>query len=154
LLIGGRGNPRQYNKFPLQRKYLAVCREVFHTHILLWSFLETEKLSEEIKSVLLDTNNEIFYSPVSLWEISIKYGLKKLSLNGGTPDDFLIELQNSYYQCKTPDSVDFITNYKLPIFHKDPFGRFLIWEAIRNNFILISSDEIMELYKKEGLKFI
>ena len=124
------------------------------THILLWSFLETSKLSKTVKSILLDENNEIFYSPISLWEISIKYGLKKLSLNGGTPDDFFDELNNSYYHCKMIDSMDLITNYKLPTHHKDPFDRFLIWEAIRNDFILISMDKNMELYKKEGLKIV
>jgi PIN domain nuclease of toxin-antitoxin system len=124
------------------------------THILLWSFLETNRLSKEIKSILLDENNGIYYSPISLWEISIKFGLKKLSLNGGTPDNFFEELQNSYYQCKTIDTIDLITNYKLPIHHKDPFDRFLIWEAIKNNFTLISVDKNMELYKKEGLKVI
>ena len=129
------------------------------THILLWSFLETGKLSKTAKSILLDKNNEIYYSPISLWEISIKYGLKKLSLNGGTPDDFFEELNNSYYHCKTLDAIDLITNYKLPLFRdsggtKDPFDRFLIWEAIRNDFILISADENMDLYKKEGLRLV
>ena len=124
------------------------------THILLWSFLKTDKLSKMVKSILLDKNNEIYYSPISLWEISIKYKLKKLSLNGGTPDDFFNELTNSYYQCKTIDNGDLITNYKLPIHHKDPFDRFLIWEAIKNNFVLISVDTDMELYKKEGLKVV
>jgi len=124
------------------------------THILLWSFLKTNKLSKEIKSILLNNNNNIYYSPISLWEISIKYGLKKLSFNGGTPDDFFMELNNSFYHCKTIAAIDFITNYKLPIYHKDPFDRFLIWEAIRNDFVLISSDKNMELYKKEGLKII
>jgi PIN domain nuclease of toxin-antitoxin system len=88
------------------------------THVLLWSFLETDKLSNEIKSILLNDNNEIYYSPISLWEIS----------------------------------VDLITNYKLPNHHKDPFDRFLIWEAIKSDFVLISVDESMKLYKKEGLK--
>ena len=124
------------------------------THILLWSFLETKKLSKEVKSVLLDENCDIYYSPISLWEISIKYRLKKLSLKGGTPDDFFAELNNSYYHCKTINPLDLITNYKLPAHHKDPFDRFLIWEAIRNDFVLISSDENMELYKKDGLRYI
>ena len=124
------------------------------TQILLWSFLDTAKLSKKIKSILLDENNEIYYSPISLWEISIKYGLKRLSLNGGTPDNFFEELQNSYYQCKTINTIDLITNYKLPIYHKDPFDRFLIWEAIRNDFILLSVDENMKSYKKEGLKVV
>ena len=124
------------------------------THILLWSFLETGKLTGTVKSILLDENNEIYYSPISLWEISIKYGLKKLSLNGGTPDDFFNELNNSYYLCKIINPIDLITNYKLPAFHKDPFNRFLIWEAIRNDFVLISADKNMDSYKKEGLKVV
>ena len=124
------------------------------THILLWSFLETSKLSKKIKTVLLNNNNEIYYSPISLWEISIKYGLKKLSLNDGSPEDLFAEINNSFYHCKTIDPVSLVTNYKLPILHKDPFDRFLIWEAIRNDFVLISADKNMELYKKEGLKVI
>jgi PIN domain nuclease of toxin-antitoxin system len=124
------------------------------THILLWSFLDTTKLSGKIKSILLDENNDIYYSPINLWEISIKYGLKKLSLNSGTPDDFFEELNNSYYLCKKIDNMDMIMSYKLPMYHKDPFDRFLIWEAIRNNFILISVDENMELYKNNGLKVV
>jgi len=124
------------------------------THILLWSFLETDRLSKEIKSILLNDDNEIYYSPISLWEISIKYGLKKLSLNGGTPDDFFTELNNSFYRCKTIDARNIITNYKLPAHHKDPFDRFLIWEAIKNDFVLISVDENMEMYKKEGLRIV
>jgi PIN domain nuclease of toxin-antitoxin system len=124
------------------------------THILLWSFLETDKLSNEIKSILLDENNEIYYSPISLWEISIKYRLKKLSLNGGTPDDFFAELSDSYYHCKTIDNIDLVTNYKLPIYHKDPFDRFIIKEAIKNDFVLINKEKNLELYRKEGLKKI
>ena len=109
---------------------------------------------ERKKLILLDENNEIFYSPISLWEISIKYGLKKLSLNGGTPDDFFGELNNSYYHSKTIDTKELISNHKLPIHHKDSFNRFLIWEAIRNDYTLITADEDMELYKKEGLKVV
>ena len=124
------------------------------THILLWSFLETGKLSKTAKSTLLDGNNEIYYSPISLWEISIKYGLKKISLNGGTPDDFFNELKNSYYHCKPMDNIDLVTNHKLPTYHRDPFDRFLIWEALRNGFVLISVDKNMELYKKEGLRVV
>ena len=124
------------------------------THILLWSFLDTKKLSNQTKSILLDENNAIYFSPINLWEISIKYGLKKLYLNGGTPDDFFKELKSSFYKMKEIDAIDLITNYKLPSYHKDPFDRFLIWEAIRNDFVLISHDENMEQYKKEGLKII
>jgi PIN domain nuclease of toxin-antitoxin system len=124
------------------------------THILLWSFLEPPKLSKQITSILLDESNEIYYSPISLWEISIKYGLKKLFLNGGTPDDFFDELDKSYYHCKPINPLSLATNYKLPIRHKDPFDRFLVWEAIRSEFTLLSADEDIELYKQDGLRVV
>ena len=124
------------------------------THILLWSFLEPEKLSNTVKSILLDENNKIFYSPVSLWEISIKCGKKKLLLNGITPDDLLDELNKSYFKCKLINTLNVVTNYKLPIHHKDPFDRFLVWEAINSDFIFISADDGMDVYEKEGLKLV
>ena len=42
------------------------------THVLLWSFIDTKKLSENVKSILLDESNEIYYSPINLWKIAIK----------------------------------------------------------------------------------
>ena len=122
------------------------------THVLLWSFIEPEKLSRNIQSKLLDENNDIYYSPINLWEISIKYGLKKLSLKGLTPEDFFKELKDSYYICKEIDNFDIITAYKLPRYHKDPFDRFLIWEAIRNNMVLMSADSLFKPYIQCGLK--
>jgi PIN domain nuclease of toxin-antitoxin system len=124
------------------------------TQILLWSFIDPEQLSSTISKILTDENNIIYYSPVNLWEISIKYGLKKLDLKGITPQDFYKEIDNSFYMCKEINNDDLITSYKLPIYHKDPFDRFLIWEAIRNDFILLSTGKNMELYKKEGLKVV
>ena len=124
------------------------------THILMWSFFEPQRLSERIREIITDTSNEVWYSPVSLWEISIKYGLGKLKLNGLTPEEFYRELSGSYYRCKEINSLTIITNYQLPILHKDPFDRFLIWEAIQSDYILLSVDGSMAQYRKEGLKIV
>jgi len=124
------------------------------TQILLWSFIEPERLPSNVSQILLDEDNNIYYSPVNLWEISIKYGLKKLNLKGITPQDFYNEVKKSFYICKEINNDDLITSYKLPVYHKDPFDRFLIWEAIKNDFILLTVDKNIKLYKKEGLKFV
>ena len=58
------------------------------THILLWSFFEPLRLSPHVQNILRNDDNAIFYSPINLWEISIKYGLNKLELNGLVPEDF------------------------------------------------------------------
>ena len=124
------------------------------THILLWAFIEPEKLSTDITQLLINEENAIYYSPINLLEISIKHSLNKLDLKGITPEDFYKEIDNSFFVCKEINNEDLITSYKLPKYHKDPFDRFLIWESIRNDFILLSVDRKMELYKKEGLKVI
>ena len=124
------------------------------THVLLWSFFEPARLSANIHTILLNNNNVIYYSPISLMEISIKYGLKKLRLNGLTPEGFYDELISSFFICKEIIGIDMITCYKLPIYHKDPFDRFLIWEAIQNNLVLISADRAIADYKHIGLNLI
>jgi PIN domain nuclease of toxin-antitoxin system len=45
------------------------------------------------------------------------------------------------------NNLDIITNYHLSLHHRDPFDRFLIWEAIRNDFILITVDGSINEYK-------
>jgi PIN domain nuclease of toxin-antitoxin system len=124
------------------------------THILLWAFIDPEKLSSNVSQLLINENNDIYYSPINLLEISIKYGLKKLDLKAITPEGLYKEIGNSFFICKEINNEDLITFYKLPKYHKDPFDRFLIWEAIRNDLTLLSVDRAMELYEKEGLKVI
>ena len=47
------------------------------------------------------------------------------------------------------------TFYKLTAtYHKDPFDRLLIWQAIQNNYTLVTVDKNIMLYKSEGLKTI
>lgn len=38
------------------------------------------------------------------------------------------------------------------VYHKDPFDRMLIWQAIQNNYTLITNDDNIKSYKSEGLK--
>jgi PIN domain nuclease of toxin-antitoxin system len=124
------------------------------THVLLWSFFEPERLSSAIQGILRDIGNEIFYSPINLWEISIKYGLKKLYLNGISPEEFFVALEESFFLCKPVEPFLALTSFHLPIRHKDPFDRFLVWEAIRNDYSLLSMDEALIAYRQDGLKIM
>ena len=70
------------------------------THYLLWLFIDTSKIADKIKEALLSTDNEIYYSQASLWEISIKYSIGKLTLKGIAPEEFFQEVQDSFLICK------------------------------------------------------
>jgi PIN domain nuclease of toxin-antitoxin system len=122
------------------------------THALLWSFFEPERLSEKVRGILLDDACEIYYSPVSLWEISIKYGLNKLRLGNLTPEEFFDVLEDSHLLCQDVNPRVALTSFRLPRRHADPFDRFLIWEAIQNDFTLVSMDGAFSAYTQEGLR--
>lgn len=46
-------------------------RLLLDTHIWLWSFLEPERLTRRIASALEDPENELWLSPISIWEALI-----------------------------------------------------------------------------------
>jgi PIN domain nuclease of toxin-antitoxin system len=49
------------------------------THAFIWATLETNKLSNKIREIIVNKNNEIFVSTVTFWKISLKTSIKKLS---------------------------------------------------------------------------
>jgi PIN domain nuclease of toxin-antitoxin system len=127
---------------------------IVDTHILIWSFTDPDRLSRKAQSTLLDEENTIYYSQYSLWEISLKYSLKKLQLAQKTPEQFYEVLEESYFICKPIDNLELITFYKLLIEHKDPFHRAIIWQAVVNDLILISDDPKLEMYTRYGLRLL
>lgn len=124
------------------------------THYLLWSFIDTSKINKGIYKKLLVDENEVYYSQASLWEISIKYNLGKLVLKGMKPEEFYTEIENSYLQCREFRNDELISFYKLPIEHKDPFDRIMIWQSIKSDYYFLSIDMQMEKYRKYGLKVL
>lgn len=47
---------------------LVRMRYLLDTHIWLWSLLEPTRLDDEVVILLIDENNELFISPISIWE--------------------------------------------------------------------------------------
>lgn len=43
------------------------------THIALWAITNDSKLSEKARKMILDVDNEIYYSTASVWKATIKY---------------------------------------------------------------------------------
>jgi PIN domain nuclease of toxin-antitoxin system len=123
-------------------------RYLLDTHTLLWMRAGNPRLSRERwEPVFFDPSNEVFFSPVSLWEISIKRSLGKLSLEGSL-GDFALSLRESYGFAMLPLEVPHISRLEsLPHHHGDPFDRLLIAQAIESGAIAITDDAIWKKYK-------
>ncbi len=125
------------------------------TNILLFILFDDAKLSKKEIEIISDDNNEIIVSSISLFEISLKYSINKLELNNITPDKIPDLLISNGYMIEDIDYITYSSYYKLPSeFHKDPFDRLLIWEAIRKEYNLLSKDRAFVNYEKYGLKLL
>lgn len=56
------------------------------THIAIWAISDDSKLPKRAKEILIDENNEIYYSTASIWEIIIKHMThpEKVIIDGDT----------------------------------------------------------------------
>jgi len=124
------------------------------THYLLWAFIDTSKISQSVYHKLLADENEVFYSQASLWEISIKFNMGKLVLKGMKPEEFYEEVANSFLKCRAFSNDELITFYKLPVEHKDPFDRIMIWQSIKSDYYFLSVDRQITKYERYGLKIL
>jgi PIN domain nuclease of toxin-antitoxin system len=123
------------------------------THIFIWSLTDDHKLSRQVKGILEDVE-DTSVSVVSLWEISLKFGLGKLELKGSTPEKLWMDSKKLNYRFLPLAFDEVISFHHLPKEHNDPFDRMLVWQAIKNNMILISNDVGLDIYEKLGLKIV
>ena len=124
------------------------------THALLWALFEPGQLGRKTRAILKNSSNEVLVSPVSFWDISLKFGLGKLAL----PDTDPAEIPAAAHQlglAEEPLTADiFSTFHRLPYApdHRDPFDRLLVWQAICRKHTLLSRDRAMPFFKTHGLK--
>ena len=125
------------------------------THILLWAIFYPEKLSLKVNNILNDTENEILVTSINFWEISIKFAKGNLKLDEYLPDDLTEIAEEMGFELKNLTIEETSSSHNLSgEYHKDPFDRMLIWQAIHNNFTLISDDKFVNMYKANGLKVV
>ena len=120
-------------------------RLLLDTHILLWAAAEPERLSRAAQSLLENVNNELIFSAVSLWEIAIKTarGREDFRVDAGLLRRDLFD--NGYAElAMTGAHAAALTG--LPPFHKDPFDRMLIAQAMIEGMTLVTSDPAVAKY--------
>jgi PIN domain nuclease of toxin-antitoxin system len=132
-----------------------MTKYLLDTHVVLWLMFDIDKLPIKTLEEIKNFDNEIYISAVSFWEISIKYGLGKLNLNKFNPSELPKVYLEQGFKFLPLSIAETSTLCELNIeYHKDSFDRMLIWQAIKNDFVLISNDINMPPYRTEGLKLL
>ena len=123
-------------------------RYLLDTHCLLWTIFEPDKLSAQAQKIILDRDNVICVSLISLWEISIKQNIGRLDI----PEEFFEVVSKGGFEMISL-TIPQIKQYRtLPLHHRDPFDRMLIIQAQQQKLILITRDSELSKYDIEVVK--
>jgi len=112
------------------------------THIFLWSLDETKRLTKEVAKILKDPRNRIFVSVATAWEISIKQKKGKLPLKT-TLEECFRKSNFEILEIKLPHILQL---ENLPSYHRDPFDRMLVAQAIVEKLMIITEDGKIKKY--------
>lgn len=111
------------------------------THILLWSLLEASRLTKRVAAELENASNELWVSPLSVWEIITLAEKGRVILE---PDPITwIRKVFSTVPLKEAllNNEIAIRSHRVALAHKDPVDRFLAATAVVYDLTLVTADE-------------
>lgn len=111
------------------------------THVILWWLTDDLTLSDEVKT-RLDDEPDVYVSPASLWEVTIKQSIGQLS----EPTDVAEEIGDSGFRELPITLHHAIVAGRLPLIHRDPFDRMLVAQAQCEGLTLVSRDPHVQRY--------
>jgi PIN domain nuclease of toxin-antitoxin system len=125
---------------------VAGGRYLLDTRALLYMDQAPALLPAGIRRLVADTQNRLFVSVASLWEIQIKCIVGKLILT--LPVERLLLRQQRENDIEVlPIEIGHITEHvALALHHRDPFDRMLIAQARVEGLTLLSHDAAFKRY--------
>ena len=111
------------------------------THILLWSAMQPEKLTQEVAKILKDKHHELWFSPISVWEILVLAEKQRIRLIDA-PRQFIRKMIDDLALIEAPLTFDVALQSRIvTLSHQDPADRFIAATAIVYDLTLITADE-------------
>lgn len=115
-------------------------RLLLDTHVILWSAADPERLSQGIANELENPSNELWYSPISVWEILLLAKKGRIGLGS----DIVESVRDIFRKIPLKEAV---INHEVAIQsrfvrlpHEDPADRFLVATALVYDLVLITAD--------------
>ena len=115
------------------------------THAFLWFVNGSIEISQKARDVIQNPKNVMYLSIASFWEIAIKLNIGKLFIDMSF-DELKKEADKNIFQILPIQYEDLRLLTTLELYHKDPFDRILISQAIQNNLTIISKDSNFDAY--------
>jgi PIN domain nuclease of toxin-antitoxin system len=121
-------------------------RFLLDTVTFLWATEDEARLTDAVRGIIRDPDEQVLLSAASAWEIDIKHSLGELRLP--MPPDRLVPMARERMGVEElPLSEDSALRVgRLPHLHADPFDRILVAQAISLGMTILTPDEAIRQY--------
>ena len=116
------------------------------TQAFIWFVTDNPNLSLVAKELIEKADNQKFLSMASVWEMAIKQsiGKQRFSLPLREFIDQQLKINNTEILPIELNHIEIVGN--LPLYHRDPFDRPIIAQAIVEKMTFVSSDSAFDAY--------
>lgn len=121
-------------------------RYLLDTHAFVWLDSSPQHLSAQAQLLLTDPATELLLSVVSVWEVAIKSGIGKLALTAPLAGVVQHQITQNRLQLLPVQLEHVLAVENLPLYHRDPFDRLLVAQAMTENAMLLSADAALDPY--------
>lgn len=122
-------------------------RLLLDTHALIWAVMSPQRLGDTARDAILDSNNVVYASHVSLWELAIKRRIGKLTtIDRPAGEWFETYVRASKMQALSISAAHLGAVEFLPLVHGDPFDRLLVAQAQLDGMTVVTRDPAFAHY--------
>lgn len=111
------------------------------TNVFIWMQEGNERLPVTWRSIIENAAYTKFISIVSLWEIAVKTNIGKLAFS--IP---ITEVVPNEIEIIPIELTNLVCVQNLPLYHRDPFDRLIIAQAMERELLIMSADERFQEY--------
>lgn len=129
-------------------------RYLLDTCTFLWLIGKRAELSEAALDAIASTENSVFLSSASLWEILVKHRSGRIGIHthGAPVEQYLIAQREAHLVETLPVDENAVRQYpRLPDIHRDPFDRMLVCQALAHDLVLVTPDCMIQKYPVRSL---
>ena len=112
----------------------------------IWFFEGSAEIPPRIRDMLCDPERHVYFSDASILEIVIKHRLGKLPLPAAPSRLLPVLIRKHGFDVLPIRTRDIFRVEALADFHRDPFDRLLVAQAIENNLTLVTPDPLIRQY--------
>lgn len=120
-------------------------RLLLDTAVLIYAVESPERLSKRAANSLINSENVLELSSISLVEIAIKTTIGKLKVSAEVAREALETLGVRVLPYTADHAFEL---FSLPLHHSDPFDRQIIAQALTEQIPIVTPDETFQRYKR------